>query len=107
MRILPCAGSAIRRRSFRSFTNCFQKGESVPDTRSVPMARLEALAPLFSGPNWDYGSLRQTYEAIERIALDELGLDVYPVQVEVITSEQMLDAYASVGLPLMYRHWSF
>ena len=71
------------------------------------MARLEASAPLFSGPNWDYGSLRQTYDAIERIALDELGLDVYPVQVEVITSEQMLDAYASVGLPLMYRHWSF
>ena len=25
----------------------------------------------------------------------------------MITSEQMLDAYASVGLPLMYRHWSF
>ena len=41
------------------------------------------------------------------IAVDELGLDVYPVQIEVITSEQMLDAYASVGLPLMYRHWSF
>jgi stage V sporulation protein R len=79
----------------------------VPDTRSAPMARLEASAPLFSGPNWDYGSLRQTHDAIERIAIDELGLDVYPVQVEVITSEQMLDAYASVGLPLMYRHWSF
>ena len=79
----------------------------MPDTRSVPMARLETSAPLFSGPNWDYGSLRQTFDAIEKIALDELGLDVYPVQVEVITSEQMLDAYASVGLPLMYRHWSF
>ena len=77
------------------------------DKRSAPMARLDASAPLFSGPNWDYASLRQTYDAIERIALDELGLDVYPVQVEVITSEQMLDAYASVGLPLMYRHWSF
>src|SRR5207237_9172993 len=51
--------------------------------------------------------LRRVYDAVERIALDELGLDVYPVQVEVITSEQMLDAYASVGLPLMYRHWSF
>src|SRR5271169_4489788 len=107
MRILPCAGSAIRRRSFRCFTNCLQKGAFVPDNRSAPMARLEAAAPLFSGPNWDYGSLRRTYEAIERIALDELGLDIYPVQIEVITSEQMLDAYAAVGLPLMYRHWSF
>ena len=79
----------------------------MPDTLSLPMARLETAAPLFNGPNWDYGSLRQVHDAIERIALDELGLDVYPVQVEVITSEQMLDAYASVGLPLMYRHWSF
>ena len=51
--------------------------------------------------------MRRVYEAIERIAVDDLGLDVYPVQIEVITSEQMLDAYASVGLPLMYRHWSF
>ncbi|MGH6737437.1 MAG: SpoVR family protein, partial [Bradyrhizobium sp.] len=75
--------------------------------QSAPAARLDAVAPLFSGPNWDYAALRQVHDAIERIALDELGLDVYPVQVEVITSEQMLDAYASVGLPLMYRHWSF
>jgi hypothetical protein len=29
------------------------------------MARLETSAPLFSGPNWDYGSLRQTFDAIE------------------------------------------
>ncbi|MEJ0069170.1 MAG: SpoVR family protein [Pseudomonadota bacterium] len=28
-------------------------------------------------------------------------------QIEIITSEQMLDAYASIGLPIMYRHWSF
>ena len=36
-----------------------------------------------------------------------LRLDVYPNQIEIISSEQMLDAYASVGMPLMYRHWSF
>src|SRR6266403_365899 len=70
-------------------------------------ARLEAAVPLFSGPNWDFTGLRKVYDGVERIALDDLGLDVYPVQIEVITSEQMLDAYASVGLPLMYRHWSF
>ena len=70
-------------------------------------AQLKADMPLFTGPNWDYGSLRRVYEAVERIAFDELGLDVYPVQIEVITSEQMLDAYSSVGLPLMYHHWSF
>jgi len=70
-------------------------------------AQLKADMPLFTGPNWDYGSLRRVYEAVERIAFDELGLDIYPVQIEVITSEQMLDAYSSVGLPLMYHHWSF
>lgn len=65
------------------------------------------MPPLFDGPNWDFRTLRRVYDAVEEIALGELGLDVYPNQVEVITSEQMLDAYASVGLPLMYRHWSF
>jgi stage V sporulation protein R len=79
----------------------------VPDTHLIEAARLEAPAPLYTGPNWDFTGLRKVYDGVERIALDELGLDVYPVQIEVITSEQMLDAYASVGLPLMYRHWSF
>ena len=41
------------------------------------------------------------------IALGELGLDIYPNQIEVITAEQMLDSYSSIGMPLMYRHWSF
>ncbi|HEV2303562.1 MAG TPA: SpoVR family protein [Stellaceae bacterium] len=68
---------------------------------------ISAGAPLFTGSNWDFATLRRVYDAIERTALDELGLDIYPVQIEVVTSEQMLDAYASVGLPLMYKHWSF
>jgi stage V sporulation protein R len=79
----------------------------VLNTSYSAAAQLRADMPLFTGPNWDYGSLRRVYEAIERIAFDELGLDIYPVQIEVITSEQMLDAYSSVGLPLMYHHWSF
>jgi hypothetical protein len=32
---------------------------------------------------------------------------VYPNQLEVITAEQMMDAYASVGMPMIYRHWSY
>jgi spore cortex formation protein SpoVR/YcgB (stage V sporulation) len=79
----------------------------VPDSGFNESVRLDTATPLFTGANWDYTSLRNVYEAIERIAFDELGLDIYPNQIEVITSEQMLDAYASVGLPLMYRHWSF
>src|SRR3546814_209215 len=62
---------------------------------------------LFAGADWSYDALRRTYDAIEEIAVGELGLDVYPNQIEVITAEQMLDAYASIGMPLMYDHWSF
>ena len=36
-----------------------------------------------------------------------LTLDLYANQIEIISSEQMLDAYSSIGMPLMYRHWSF
>ncbi len=57
--------------------------------------------------DWDFDSLRRSYDAIEKIALKELKLDVYPNQIEVITFEQMLDAYSSIGMPLMYKHWSF
>lgn len=51
--------------------------------------------------------MQRTYDAIEEVALGDLGLDVYPNQIEIISSEQMLDAYSSVGMPLMYQHWSF
>jgi len=62
---------------------------------------------LFSGSDWDFKKLSRAYEAIEAIAVEELHLNVYPVQMEIISSQQMLDAYSSVGMPLMYRHWSF
>jgi stage V sporulation protein R len=62
---------------------------------------------LFSGSDWNFATLSRTYDAIEKIALEELKLDVYPNQLEIISSEQMLDAYSSVGMPLMYQHWSF
>ena len=47
----------------------------MPDSVAL---RLETATPLFTGPNWDYSGLRRVYDAVERIALDELGLDVYP-----------------------------
>ncbi len=62
---------------------------------------------LYSGSDWDFDILRRSYDAIERVALDELKLDVYPNRIEVITSEQMLDVYTSHGMPLIYKHWSF
>ncbi len=62
---------------------------------------------LFEGADWDFETLQRIYEACEKVALGELGLNVYPNQIEVIKAEQMLDAYASMGMPLFYKHWSF
>ena len=63
--------------------------------------------PLFDGPEWNFETIGRTYDAIAEIGLGEMGLDIYKNQIEVITAEQMLDAYSSIGMPLMYRHWSF
>lgn len=63
--------------------------------------------PLFEGAEWNFDLLKKAYDAIEEIGVGEMGLDTYPNQIEVITAEQMLDAYASIGMPNMYRHWSF
>ncbi|MDX2158045.1 MAG: SpoVR family protein [Hyphomicrobiaceae bacterium] len=63
--------------------------------------------PLFDGPDWNFELIGRTYDAIEEIGVGEMGLSLYKNQIEVITAEQMLDAYSSIGMPLMYRHWSF
>ncbi|MEO0798354.1 MAG: SpoVR family protein [Pseudomonadota bacterium] len=62
---------------------------------------------VYDGPEWDFALIQKVYGAIEEIGVGEMGLDIYPNQIEVISSEQMLDAYASIGMPSMYRHWSF
>ena len=62
---------------------------------------------LFEGADWDFHTLQRIHDACEEVATKDLGLDVYPNQIEVITAEQMLDAYSSVGMPLFYKHWSF
>jgi stage V sporulation protein R len=62
---------------------------------------------LYTGADWDFATLRRSYDAIERTATEELGLEVYANRIEVITSEQMLDIYTAHGMPLSYRHWSY
>ena len=61
---------------------------------------------LSTGGEWDFALLERYDKEISHIAND-FGLDTYPNQIEVISSQQMLDAYASVGMPLLYNHWSF
>ncbi len=55
---------------------------------------------------WSFETIDRYHGAIAAVA-ERYALDTYPVQVELITSEQMMDAYASVGMPVNYRHWSF
>ncbi|MEM9631536.1 MAG: SpoVR family protein [Pseudomonadota bacterium] len=63
--------------------------------------------PLFDQADWDFDTLRRTFDAIEEVSRTDLELETYPNQIEIISSEQMLDAYSSIGMPLMYHHWSF
>ena len=50
---------------------------------------------LFTGDGWSYDTIQRIHDAVAEIAIGELGLDIYPNQIEIITAEQMLDAYAS------------
>ena len=56
---------------------------------------------------WTFPLLERYDKAIADIAHNHFGLDTYGNQIEVITAEQMMDAYSSVGMPLGYHHWSF
>jgi spore cortex formation protein SpoVR/YcgB (stage V sporulation) len=62
--------------------------------------------PISTGSEWTFELIRTYDQEIGRLAA-EFRLDTYPNQIEVIRSDQMLDAYASIGMPLGYNHWSF
>src|SRR5664279_1598711 len=72
------------------------------------MARAQAVAadPLPGGSEWSFESIAAYEEAIGSTARN-FGLDVYPYQLEIINAQQMMDAYASIGMPVNYHHWSF
>src|SRR3954466_12731691 len=59
-----------------------------------------------SPSDWTFELIDTYFDAIKKTA-EKYGLDTYPTQLELISAEQMLDAYASVGMPVNYRHWSF
>ena len=65
-----------------------------------------AAQPLPGPSDWTCELIEQYHEVIKHTA-ERFGLDTYPNQLEVITAEQMMDAYASVGMPVNYRHWSY
>ncbi|CAD5378048.1 SpoVR-like protein [Pseudomonas sp. OF001] len=62
--------------------------------------------PLSTGSEWTFELIRSYDRELARLA-ERYALDTYPNQIEVITAEQMMDAYASVGMPIGYHHWSY
>jgi stage V sporulation protein R len=56
---------------------------------------------------WTFPMMERYNEVIGQIAVNDFKLDTYPNQIEIITAEQMMDAYSSVGMPLGYKHWSY
>ena len=62
--------------------------------------------PLSSGAEWTFDLILAYDREIARLAHD-FKLETYPNQIEIISAEQMIDSYASVGMPIGYHHWSF
>ena len=62
--------------------------------------------PISETSEWSIELIQRYDEEIARIAAD-FKLDTYPNQFEIISSEHMMDAYSSVGMPVGYNHWSY
>lgn len=81
-----------------------------PIVKKTKNVQPEYLAEIIDGKpasEWSFKQIAHVEKEIGKIAHDEYHLDTYPNQIEIITSEQMLDAYTSIGLPIFYNHWSF
>ncbi|MBP9713490.1 MAG: SpoVR family protein [Sterolibacterium sp.] len=70
----------------------------------TPSRRKKVSLP--QGSEWTFEAIEQYEHEIARIA-KHYKLDTYRNQIEIITAEQMMDAYASIGMPVYYHHWSF
>src|SRR5690606_24706583 len=62
--------------------------------------------PISTTSEWTFELIENYDQALAEVA-EEFGLDTYPNQIEIISSEQMMDAYAASGMPLGYHHWSY
>ena len=56
---------------------------------------------------WTFEKLEMFDKEISKIAKEDFLLDTYENQIEIITAQQMIEAYSSNGIPINYSHWSF
>jgi spore cortex formation protein SpoVR/YcgB (stage V sporulation) len=61
---------------------------------------------LSESSEWTRELIAKYNDEIARVA-GNFGLSTFPIQIEIISAEQMMDAYASIGMPVYYHHWSF
>ena len=62
--------------------------------------------PIAEGSEWSFEDVEAYEIELARVA-ESYRLDTYPNQIEIISAEQMMDAYSSTGMPVGYHHWSF
>ena len=70
------------------------------------MPNMKRGKPLSKTSEWTFELIHKYNAEIARVAA-HYHLDTYPNQIEIITAEQMMDAYSYVGMPVGYGHWSF
>lgn len=75
--------------------------------KGVRKAIIAGQFPVTGGQDWTFEAVDDMYLHLERIWQEKYNIPFYTNQIEIIASEQMLDAYAASGLPIMYDHWSF
>ncbi len=63
--------------------------------------------PLPEGPNWRIRDIEDYMSVFGELAEVEWGLSTFTNQIEIITSEQMIDAYVTTGLPVGFAHWRY
>ena len=61
--------------------------------------------PLYTGSEWDVSLVQKIWDKIDHISKNRF--EYYTPQIEIISSEQMLDCYSSAAMPVNYGHWCF
>lgn len=89
---------------YRYFAGLYNREDALMTT-STPKQTAQDKR-LTDGPDWTFELLQVYLDQIDKVA-KHYRLETYPHQIEVITSEQMMDAYSSIGMPINYTHWSF
>jgi len=62
---------------------------------------------LFSQSDWTIESLQIIFDLLDKKSKEWLKLDCYPNQFEIVSADQLLNLYSSIGLPTNYPHWKF